>query len=181
MFPGQGAQFPGMGKDLHDMSAAARTRFEEANEVLGFDISSIMFGGTDEALKQTAVTQPAIFLHSVILAECLGDAFNPDMVAGHSLGEFSALVAAGSLNFADGLRLVSAVQTPCKKHVKPNHRPWRQCWAWTTTLWRACAKKHKVLWLRQTTTAPVSSSSQGKFLPLRRLAQPCRKLVPAVH
>ena len=108
VFPGQGAQFPGMGKDLHDMSAAARTRFEEANEVLGFDISSIMFGGTDEALKQTAVTQPAIFLHSVILAECLGDTFQPDMVAGHSLGEFSALVAAGSLNFAEGLRLVSA-------------------------------------------------------------------------
>ena len=108
VFPGQGAQFSGMGKDLHESSSAARARFEEANDVLGFDISSIMFEGTDEALKQTAVTQPAIFLHSVILAECLGDAFNPDMVAGHSLGEFSALVAAGSLNFADGLRLVSA-------------------------------------------------------------------------
>ncbi|MGB0149480.1 MAG: ACP S-malonyltransferase [Flavobacteriales bacterium] len=108
VFPGQGAQFSGMGKDLHESSSAARARFEEANDVLGFDISSIMFEGTDEALKQTAVTQPAIFLHSVILAECLEDAFNPDMVAGHSLGEFSALVAAGSLNFADGLRLVSA-------------------------------------------------------------------------
>ena len=108
VFPGQGAQFSGMGKDLHESSSAARARFEEANDVLGFDISSIMFEGTDEALKQTAVTQPANFLHSVILAECLGDAFNPDMVAGHSLGEFSALVAAGSLNFADGLRLVSA-------------------------------------------------------------------------
>ena len=108
VFPGQGAQFSGMGKDLHASSPAARARFEEANNVLGFEISSTMFEGTDEALKQTAVTQPAIFLHSVILAECLGDAFNPDMVAGHSLGEFSALVAAGSLNFADGLRLVSA-------------------------------------------------------------------------
>ncbi len=108
VFPGQGAQFSGMGKDLYESSNAARARFEEANDVLGFDISSIMFEGTDEALKQTAVTQPAIFLHSVILAECLGDTFNPAMVAGHSLGEFSALVAAGSLNFADGLRLVSA-------------------------------------------------------------------------
>lgn len=108
VFPGQGAQFSGMGKDLFESSNAARARFEEANDVLGFDISSIMFEGTDEALKQTAVTQPAIFLHSVILAECLRDTFNPAMVAGHSLGEFSALVAAGSLNFADGLRLVSA-------------------------------------------------------------------------
>ena len=108
VFPGQGAQFSGMGKDLHESSSAARARFEEANDVLGFDISSIMFEGTDEALKQTAVTQPAIFLHSVILAECLGDAFQPDMVAGHSLGEFSALVAAGALGFEDGLSLVSA-------------------------------------------------------------------------
>jgi [acyl-carrier-protein] S-malonyltransferase len=108
VFPGQGAQFSGMGKDLYDASELARARFEEANEILGFDIASIMFEGTDEELKQTAVTQPAIFLHSVILAECLGDAFAPDMVAGHSLGEFSALVAAGSLSFADGLRLVSA-------------------------------------------------------------------------
>lgn len=108
VFPGQGAQFSGMGNDLFESSSAARARFEEANDVLGFDISSIMFEGTDEALKQTAVTQPAIFLHSVILAECLRDTFNPAMVAGHSLGEFSALVAAGSLNFADGLRLVSA-------------------------------------------------------------------------
>lgn len=108
VFPGQGAQFSGMGKDLYDASELARARFEEANEILGFDIASIMFEGTEEELKQTAVTQPAIFLHSVILAECLGDAFAPDMVAGHSLGEFSALVAAGSLSFADGLRLVSA-------------------------------------------------------------------------
>lgn len=108
VFPGQGAQFSGMGKDLYDASPEARQRFEEANDILGFDIASIMFEGSDEALKQTNVTQPAIFLHSVILAECLGDAFQPDMVAGHSLGEFSALVAAGALQFADGLRLVSA-------------------------------------------------------------------------
>lgn len=108
VFPGQGAQFSGMGKDLYDASPQARARFEEANDILGFDIASIMFEGSDEALKQTKVTQPAIFLHSVILAECLGDTFQPDMVAGHSLGEFSALVAAGALQFADGLRLVSA-------------------------------------------------------------------------
>ena len=108
VFPGQGAQFSGMGKDLHEASELARSRFDEANDILGFDIANIMFQGTDEELKQTAVTQPAIFLHSVILAECLGDDFRPDMVAGHSLGEFSALVAAGSLQFSDGLKLVSA-------------------------------------------------------------------------
>ena len=108
VFPGQGAQFSGMGKDLHDASQDARMRFEQANDILGFDIASIMFEGTAEELKQTKVTQPAIFLHSVILAECLGDAFQPDMVAGHSLGEFSALVAAGALGFEDGLSLVSA-------------------------------------------------------------------------
>ena len=108
VFPGQGPQFSGMGKDLHDASQDARMRFEQANDILGFDIASIMFEGTAEELKQTKVTQPAIFLHSVILAECLGDAFQPDMVAGHSLGEFSALVAAGALGFKDGLSLVSA-------------------------------------------------------------------------
>lgn len=108
VFPGQGAQFSGMGKDLYNASARARDRFEEANNILGFDISNIMFEGSDEELKETRVTQPAIFLHSVILAECLGEAFEPDMVAGHSLGEFSALVAAGALQFGDGLRLVSA-------------------------------------------------------------------------
>ena len=108
VFPGQGAQFPGMGKDLFDQSELAKGRFSEANSVLGFDIASNMFEGTPEALKQTNVTQPAIFIHSVVLAECLGARFQPDMVAGHSLGEFSALVAAGSLSFEDGLRLVSA-------------------------------------------------------------------------
>ena len=108
VFPGQGAQFPGMGKDLFDQSDLAKRRFAEANEVLGFDIASTMFEGTPEALKQTNVTQPAIFIHSVVLAECLGDRFQPDMVAGHSLGEFSALVAAGSLSFGEGLALVSA-------------------------------------------------------------------------
>lgn len=108
VFPGQGAQFTGMGKNLYNDSELARSMFEKANEILGFCITDLMFAGTDEDLRQTKVTQPAIFLHSVILAATLGDAFKPDMVAGHSLGEFSALVAAKALSFEDGLRLVSA-------------------------------------------------------------------------
>ena len=108
VFPGQGAQFVGMGKDLYENNALAKEMFEKANEVLGFRITDIMFAGTEEELKQTKVTQPAVFLHSVIKAISLGDEFKPSMVAGHSLGEFSALVAAGALNFEDGLRLVYA-------------------------------------------------------------------------
>lgn len=108
VFPGQGAQFSGMGKDLYETNEKARALFEEANEILGFRISDIMFEGTDEELRQTRVTQPAVFLHSVISAICLEEDFRPDMVAGHSLGEFSALVAAGALSFADGLKLVYA-------------------------------------------------------------------------
>jgi len=108
IFPGQGAQFVGMGKDLYERSEQARQLFEKANEILGFRITDIMFSGTDEDLKQTKVTQPAIFLHSVILAKVLGDDFKPGMAAGHSLGEFSALVSAGALSFEDGLRLVAA-------------------------------------------------------------------------
>lgn len=108
VFPGQGAQFVGMGKDLYDNSEVAKNLFEQANEILGFRITDLMFAGTDEDLKQTKVTQPAIFLHSVILAKVLGDDFKPDMVAGHSLGEFSALVSAGALSFEDGLKLVAA-------------------------------------------------------------------------
>lgn len=119
VFPGQGAQFSGMGKELHDYSALARARFESANDILGFNIGEIMFQGTIDELKQTKVTQPAIFLHSVILAEVLGN-MNPDMVAGHSLGEFSALVVAGGLSFEDGLRLVSAranaMQSACESN-----------------------------------------------------------------
>ena len=108
VFPGQGAQFVGMGKDLYDNNPKAKELFEKANDILGYRITDIMFAGTDEELKQTKVTQPAVFLHSVIKAISLGDEFKPSMVAGHSLGEFSALVAAGALNFEDGLRLVYA-------------------------------------------------------------------------
>ena len=108
IFPGQGAQFVGMGKELYEQSPEARELFEQANSILGFRITDIMFNGTEEDLKETKVTQPAIFLHSVILAKVLGTSFKPDMVAGHSLGEFSALVAAGALSFEDGLRLVAA-------------------------------------------------------------------------
>ena len=122
VFPGQGAQFVGMGKDLYDNNPVAREMFEKANEVLGFRITDLMFEGTDEDLRQTKVTQPAIFLHSVILAKTLGDEFKPEMTAGHSLGEFSALVAAGALNFEDGIRLVSAraqaMQKACE--LKPS-------------------------------------------------------------
>ena len=108
VFPGQGAQFPGMGKDLYENNPLAKELFDKADEILGFKITDIMFNGTADELKQTKVTQPAVFLHSVISALCMGDAFEPAMVAGHSLGEFSALVAAGSLSFEDGLRLVYA-------------------------------------------------------------------------
>lgn len=118
VFPGQGAQFVGMGKELYENSPLAKELFDSADKILGFPITEIMFNGTDEQLKQTKVTQPAIFLHSVILAKTLGAEFNPDMVAGHSLGEFSALVSANALSFEDGLRLVSkramAMQKACE-------------------------------------------------------------------
>jgi len=118
IFPGQGAQFVGMGQDLYNLNEETKSLFEQANDILGFRITDIMFSGTDEDLKQTKVTQPAIFLHSVILAKALGDSFQPAMVAGHSLGEFSALVAAGALSFEDGLKLVAkranAMQKACE-------------------------------------------------------------------
>lgn len=119
VFPGQGAQFVGMGKNLYEGSDECRAMFEKANEIIGFRITDLMFGGTPEDLKQTKVTQPAIFLHSVILAKYMGGQFKPDMVGGHSLGEFSALVAAGAMDFEDGLRLViaraNAMQKCCEK------------------------------------------------------------------
>ena len=122
VFPGQGAQFVGMGKDLYESNEVAKEMFEKANEILGFRITDLMFAGTDEDLRQTKVTQPAVFLHSVILAKTLGEDFQPSMVAGHSLGEFSALVAAGALSFEDGLRLVAAraraMQKACE--LKPS-------------------------------------------------------------
>ncbi|HAE66643.1 MULTISPECIES: ACP S-malonyltransferase [Sphingobacterium] len=118
VFPGQGAQFVGMGQDLYNLNDETKALFEQANDILGFRITDVMFSGTDEELKQTNVTQPAIFLHSVILAKALGESFQPDMVAGHSLGEFSALVAAGALSFEDGLKLVAqranAMQKACE-------------------------------------------------------------------
>ena len=118
VFPGQGAQFVGMGKDLYDTNPVAKKLFDKADEILGFSITNVMFNGTDDELKQTKVAQPAVFLHSVATALCLGDEFKPSMVAGHSLGEFSALVAAGALSFEDGLRLVStramAMQKACE-------------------------------------------------------------------
>jgi len=118
IFPGQGAQYPGMGKDLFENNTLAKELYNKANEILGFKITEIMFNGTDEDLRQTKVTQPAIFLHSVILAKTMGESFKPDMVAGHSLGEFSALTAANVLSFEDGLRLVArrayAMQKACE-------------------------------------------------------------------
>ena len=118
VFPGQGSQFPGMGKDIYHDHPQSREWFDEANHVLGFDITKIMFEGTAEELKQTKVTQPAIFIHSVVSARILGPHFDPDMVAGHSLGEFSALVASKSISYIDGLKLVSeranAMQKACE-------------------------------------------------------------------
>ena len=143
VFPGQGAQFVGMGKDLYDNVPEAKALFEQANDILGFRITDIMFAGTPDELKQTKVTQPAVFLHSVILAKALG--VGPDMVAGHSLGEFSALVVAGALSFEDGLRLVSkralAMQAACEAQpfwalpTKWSNRlvPKPTAWSWPPT------------------------------------------------
>ena len=140
VFPGQGAQFVGMGKDLYDNNATAKELFEKANEILGYRITDIMFEGTDDDLKQTKVTQPAVFLHSVISAICMGDAFDPKMTAGHSLGEFSALVAAGALSFEDGLRLVYARAMAMQKACEAaSPRRWLPSSVCPTRRWRRSA------------------------------------------
>lgn len=120
VFPGQGSQFVGMGKDLYENNTLAKKLFDQADDILGFKITGVMFAGTDEQLKETKVTQPAVFLHSVISALCMGDEFNPDMTSGHSLGEFSALVAAGALSFEDGLKLVAARANAMQKACEAN-------------------------------------------------------------
>ena len=127
VFPGQGSQFVGMGKNLYESKAVVKDLFVKANAMLGFDIAAIMFSGTDEQLKQTNVTQPAVFLHSVAAYLTIEGAL-PDMVAGHSLGEFSALVANKVLSFEDALKLVSIRAKPCKRPVNCNPPLWRQCW-----------------------------------------------------
>ena len=132
IFPGQGAQFIGMGKVLYENSPLAKEMFEKANKILGFRITDLMFAGTDEDLRQTRVTQPAIFLHSVILAATLGEKFKPDMVAGHSLGEFSALVANKVLSFEDGLLLVFKRAQAMQKACEKNPPLWLLFWALTT-------------------------------------------------
>jgi len=126
VFPGQGAQYPGMGKDLYENHATAKALFDKADEVLGFSLSKIMFEGTAEELKETKVTQPAIFTMSVIMAKLLGDDFKPDMVAGHSLGEFSALTAAGALRLKTLYCSLVNVLLPCKQHVRQRPQPWLQ-------------------------------------------------------
>jgi [acyl-carrier-protein] S-malonyltransferase len=149
VFPGQGAQFSGMGKDLYENSPLAKEMFLQANEILGFNITDVMFEGSDEELKQTKVTQPAIFLHSTILAACLGDSFQPDMVAGHSLGEFSALVANKTLRFEDGLKLV--YQRALAMHVRRNRQRWQQFLVWRITLLKKFVHRLKVLLFQQIT------------------------------
>lgn len=125
IFPGQGSQFSGMGKDLYENSPLAKDFFEKANPILGFRITDTMFGGTDEELKQTKITQPAIFLHSVVLAKTLGENFKPDAVAGHSLGEFSALVSANALTFEDGLSLLCInARSQCRKRANKIPAQW---------------------------------------------------------
>ena len=164
VFPGQGAQAVGMGKDLYDNVPAAKELFEQANEILGFRITDIMFAGTDEELKQTKVTQPAVFLHSVIMAKALG--VKPDAVAGHSLGEFSALVVAGALSFEDGLQLVSkramAMQAACEAAARydgRHSRPGRQRKS------RRSAHRSMAWSSPPTTTARASWSSREPWRP----------------
>ena len=178
VFPGQGAQFVGMGKDLYDNIPEAKELFERANEILGFRITDIMFAGTDEELKQTRVTQPAIFLHSVILAKSLGAAFVPDMAAGHSLGEFSALVATGALSFEEGLKLVSKRALAMQRACEINPSTMAAVLALPDeTVERICAET-RAWWCRPTTTAPASSSYR---VPTRVWSGRARRSRPRVR
>jgi hypothetical protein len=172
VFPGQGAQFVGMGKDLYDNNATARELFEKANEILGFRITDLMFEGTEDDLKQTKVTQPAVFLHSVILAKTLGEEFAPDMVAGHSLGELSALTAAGALSFEDGLRLVVHVLTPCRRPARPSPQPWLPSSPFPMKKLKKFALPPKVWLLQPTTTARARLLSRVKSTPSTLHAKP---------
>ena len=155
VFPGQGAQAVGMGKDLYDNVPEAKALFEQANEILGFRITDIMFAGTPDELKQTKVTQPAVFLHSVILAKALG--VGPDMVAGHSLGEFSALVVAGALSFEDGLRLVSKRALAMRPPARRSRVRWPPFWALPTKWSNRLVPKPTAWSWPPTTTARGSS------------------------
>ena len=145
MFPGQGAQFVGMGKDLYEESAVAKERFSTANEILGFSITDIMFDGDADALKETRVTQPAIFLHSVISYE-LAQKLNPNMAAGHSLGEFSALTAIGALSFEDGLAWFPNVHKTCKRRAMLLKEQWLRYSVWQTILLKKLVRILRVLW-----------------------------------
>lgn len=161
VFPGQGAQFTGMGKDLYDASPKAKALIDSACDILGFDIRNIMFTGSADDLKQTKVTQPAVFIHSVAAAATIED-FRPDMTAGHSLGEFSALVAAGAMSFEDGLRLVYARAMAMQKACEANPRLWLQSSACRTIPWKRCVPRQMVWWYRPITTVPDSWSYPGR-------------------
>ena len=179
VFPGQGAQAVGMGKDLYDNVPEAKALFEQANEILGFRITDIMFAGTDEELKQTKVTQPAVFLHSVIMAKALG--VKPDAVAGHSLGEFSALVVAGALSFEDGLRLVSKRAMAMQKACEAVPGTMAAILGLDDAKWRKPAPRSTAWSWRPTTTAPANWSSRAASKRSMPPVPNSRKRAPNAH